>query len=316
MTSTAPTLALLLGLVTGCSTTEPFHADHSLLEAWSAKAQAARPDPPYATTYRAGGKTLVYVASRHEHEPGNATFATVSREFEALSPEVVIIEGMASSNGLSPAFYREWVASMPPDGIWPGGEAAWSASLAMARGIPFVGGEPAPGRILEGMESSPYGLQDLLGYFLVRQIPQWKRTRQDQDQDFTELFEQMMSQMQQAYEFDDSERFDVDEFRRWYERSNGRPFAYEQITTQEAAPLEGPDVLTTNRISVCEDRIRNTHIADVIADMLNRFDRVLIVYGAGHHVQQAAVLREMVGPPVEDRAAARMPPTPGSGSTE
>ena len=40
----------------------------------------------------------------------------------------------------------------------------------------------------------------------------------------------------------------------------------------------------TNEVSLYEDVIRNTHISEVIADMLNQFDRVLVVYGAGHHV--------------------------------
>ncbi len=289
---------VVLACGAACSSTHVYRADAALLIPWTVEEHRARPDPPYAARYEHGGKSLVYVASRHEHHTGNATFAVVDREFERLEPEVVIIEGLTRANGLSPQFYREHVARLPEGDLWPSGEAGYSAQQAVLRGIPFVGGEPTPQQIRHGMADTPFDLRDLLCYFVVRQVPQWKRTGEDEGREFAELFAELMLHLRHAYELDESELITGYEFLAWYAEKNGRPFVYDHLDSQEAAPLVHEGALYTNRISVAEDLIRNMHIGDVIAEMLNRYDRVLIVYGAGHHVQHSQVLRAMLGPPL------------------
>ncbi|MEW6074085.1 MAG: hypothetical protein AB1726_16000 [Planctomycetota bacterium] len=304
-------LILVLPLVSGfagaCATDPPFHADRSLLAPWSEEAQSRFPAPPYAARYRRSAKSLTYVASRHEHTPGCATFAVVEREFTHLDPEIVVIEGTATADGASPAPYRRWVESMPPDGDWPGGEAAWSASLAMARGIPFLGGEPGPAEIRAGMAATPFDRRDLLLFYVVRQIPQWKRTGEDRRRSFADLYAEVLDHQARAYELDRATLPDPEGFAAWYAEKNGRPFEYGAITPQESAPIAGEDALYTNRISAAVGLVRDSHLANLLADLLNRHDRVLVVYGAGHHAQQADVLQAMLGLPIE------MAPAEGQG---
>ncbi len=283
-------------LLPGCAPRE-YRAEVALLVPWSAAAQEALPDPPYVARYARDGKALSFLASLHEHRPGNQVFRMVAAEFAALEPEVVVIEGLRRAAGLSPGFYRDWVATMPEDGIWPAGEAGFTASLALARGIPFVGGEPTPQEVLEGMAGSPFGLRDLVCYFVLRQIPQWQRTGRDPEHAFPELYAAFLVEQARALDVAPADLPGPEDFATWYEAATGRPFDPAAITVMDAAPISGPQALLPNRIAVQVDLVRNASITRVTAEMLNRYDRVLVVYGAGHHVQQAPVLEAMLGVP-------------------
>jgi hypothetical protein len=73
-----------------------------LLVSWSEEAQAQLPEPPYLARYARGGKRLTYLASTHEHRAPNPVFEMIDREVEALSPKVIVIEGIGGDLGLSP----------------------------------------------------------------------------------------------------------------------------------------------------------------------------------------------------------------------
>jgi hypothetical protein len=293
----AKTCLLVFVLISPACSTPGLRAETDLLEVWSTEAQSLVPEPPYVARYQRNGKHLSYLASRHEHHNGNAVFELVSIEFEALRPQVVIIEGLNRAAGLSPQSYADWVSQMVGQKMWPAGEAGYSAWLAGENSIDFVGGEPSPQEILRAIDDSPYTLRDLIYYFTLRQIPQWKRTDLDPEHNFGALYADFISQQSHAYGIKVDDFTAPNDFITWYEMRNQKPFDIGQITVMDAAPITGSDALYTNQISVFEDVIRNTRITQVIAEMLNLYDRVLVVYGAGHHVQQAKVLDRMMGTP-------------------
>jgi hypothetical protein len=293
-----PLLLLSCTPLLACATATTYRADSALLIPWTEEAQRRLPSPPYAARYEHEGKLLTYVASRHEHQSGCATFEVVESVFEALAPEVVIIEGLGRDRGFSPEGYSEWAGKMSgDDGAWPGGEAAYSASLALARGIPFVGAEPSRLEMRAALAESEFDLQDLIYYVTVRQIPQWKRTGEDEGKTFDGLFAEFIAAHAPAYDADPDRFSNLAAFKGWYEEKNGVPFVYQEITTQTCAPIDSEGASYLNRISVHVGVVRDAKITAVIAEMLNRYDRVLVVYGAGHHVQQGRVLEEMLGEP-------------------
>jgi hypothetical protein len=288
-------LFLLLAAATGCASSPPFTPDTSLLVPWTERAQQRFPEPPYAARYERDGKSLSYVAARHEHHYGSRTFQLIDREFRDFLPQVVVIEGLETEHGTSPAFYREAFSRYLEKESWPIGEPGYSASLAQARGIPFIGGEPSDEEIRDAVVTGPIESRDLLYYYVVRQIPQWKRTGEDQTRSFEELYAESVRHDMRKLGLDDDTLADPATFAAWYEVKNGRPFRYEEVTTRQSAPVEGE--LFTNDMSLRIGAVREVHIVRLIAELLNKHDRVLVVYGAGHHVQQEKVLEKMLGVP-------------------
>jgi len=62
-----------------------------------------------------------------------------------------------------------------------------------------------------------------------------------------------------------------------------------------------------NKLSCIDDEYRDSSIVEVIAEMLNKYDRVFVIYGAGHHVVEHKVLREMMGEPIIRGISAHAP---------
>jgi len=290
-------LVLLSAGLSGCAGGPSFQADPALLVPWTAAGQERLPAPPYAARYVRDGRSLTFVASLHEHRSGCDTFRVVEREFERLDPQVVILEGFSSADGVSPAGYSKWVRGQAEGELWPGGEAAFAAKLALDAGVPFLGGEPSAELVFREAQSERIGPEDLIYFFVVRQVPQWKRAEEDRDRTFEQLYREMIRQLAHMHPIEAEAFQDPKGFLAWYQRRNGRAFVYDEITTEQSAPLTGEDALFTQRVSTQVGEVRDAHIASVIADQLNQHERVLVVYGAGHHLVQEPVLAKLLGPP-------------------
>ena len=117
----------------------------------------------------------MYVATVHEAMAGTETFSLVERCFHESEPHVVIVEGLAAQSGRNPAHIVDLINSVPMEGPWPNGEAFFLARLAADEDVPFIGAEPGDREVLEAFEEGGYTLEDVLGYQLTRQIPQWRR---------------------------------------------------------------------------------------------------------------------------------------------
>lgn len=290
-----PWLSILLAIAAGCASSTTFTPDTSLLVPWSEEAQKRLPETPYAARYERDGKALSFVAAHHDHRLGSETFRIIDKEFRRFLPDVVVIEGLETRHGTSPEFYIKAFRRYLREESWPIGEPGFTASIALAQDVPFIGGEPTDQEIRDGVVSGAIEPRDLLYYFVVRQIPQWKRTGEDQEQSFEELFTRCVDRDRRTLDLHDVELADPATFAAWYEARNGRPFRYEEVTTQQSAPIEGGQF--TNEISLHIGAVREVHIVRLIADLLERHDRVLVVYGSGHHVQQEKVLEKMLGIP-------------------
>lgn len=289
-------LAPLVGTLIGCAA-PALTADPSLLEAWTPEAQGRMPEPPYVARYERDGKALSFLAARHEHVLGSATFLLVEEEIESFRPEVVLIEGLETRHGFSPKFYVDEARVPRSDDRYPMGEPGFAASLAAARDIPFLGGEPSDEEVHEAIVGDEFELIDIVYFYVVRQIPQWKRNGEDEERDFEELSTRRIATEEKRLRIPVGTFARRESFEAWYARRNGRPFDYDEINTQPTAPLDHEGALFTNLLSCRVGEVRDTHIVRQIAALLAHHDRVLVIYGAGHHVQQKRVLEAMLGTP-------------------
>lgn len=90
----------------------------------------------------------------------------------------------------------------------------------------------------------------------------------------------------------------INEFEEWYLQHNHTKFDVSKITTMDTAPINDENASFTQKISYFETKIRNINIVKTIANTLNEYNKVLIVYGSGHHAEQKKVLEAMLGKPI------------------
>jgi hypothetical protein len=99
---------------------------------------------PFVASYRKGNERLVFVGAHYAFEPNSPTMRVVKAGFNQFLPKVAILEGFPTVMGENPpplvVEVRRYGTSDADESARS--EATYAASLALAQGIPFIGGEP------------------------------------------------------------------------------------------------------------------------------------------------------------------------------
>jgi len=168
-----------------------------------------------------------------------------------------------------------------------GGEPAYAAFLANGKKIPFIGGELDDKSIWLKMKKKDISLEDFLGFYIVRQVPQWKRERRINESAaslITLFINTTLSQLQ--------EKPNIKTFYNWYIQNFHKDFNINKINEEDIAPNHNvKSYYIFNEINI----IRDQYLANLIASSLNSYKKVMVIYGASHFVQQKRVLDTMFG---------------------
>jgi hypothetical protein len=86
----------------------------------------------------------VFVGAHHAFRPDSPTMRAVDEGFAEIRPLVVILEGFPTAMGENPPPLIAEVRRYGTAGAdeYVRGEGAYAGSIALAKSIPFIGGEP------------------------------------------------------------------------------------------------------------------------------------------------------------------------------
>lgn len=119
---------------------ESFSPDISLIRQWNDGFYKKHPYQPFPKTilFREirSGKAVTFVATKHKDWKSSQQKIKASIEREI--PEIILIEGIARNDGLSP---RIWDDKIKHDLRKEGLEGYYAYKLAVEKNIPFVGAE-------------------------------------------------------------------------------------------------------------------------------------------------------------------------------
>jgi hypothetical protein len=249
------------------------------------------------THFQQDNKNLYYINAHHVTNTNNATCETVRKAILAFEPQLVIIEGLPTQCGISPAGYLDYLHAEEVPRNFPAGEISYAAFLASQKGIPFVGGEPSDEDTFANMEAEGYSIQDVMAFYLVRSIPQYRQHGQIINEVTFDAF---------ATEFlrDDgnfghvapSQRLTLQEFKAWFESHSRASQTLLTITPEDFAPYASEDADYLQRLNRALTLIRERHLNALIGNALSDHDKVLVVYGDGHLFQSSRVFEQMLGP--------------------
>lgn len=285
------TMVLFASGLSACVSTRDYEADISLLRSYSCE---ECPEFPFAAEYRSADRRLIYIAAKHDAGLESGTFRLIRREFERLSPQLVVVEGIPFGAGTNhPAFVAQAAVNSARM------ESYYAASLALGAKALFMGGEPPPGDIRDALLSKGYSQRDIVGFSLLLETPVWKRMATGES--FGDFFRRNVEQKARMYGLPPAAAMTEAEFRAWHRERNGGDFDPEKVSIQETAPQDGSSALFTQRMDLEMLRVRDERVCRVIADALEKHQRVLVVFGGGHFGSQRAVLRRLMGKPVFHR---------------
>ncbi len=292
-------------LLTGCSSkghlTGELHFDQSAVKHYTFDLENLKHLPaPYVARFEKGRKTLLYLASEHvsaEKYPDllqHPTFKTIKKLFIDFRPQVVIVEGLDTGNELSPRSIIEYADKCITTTYISGcGESFYAINQARHNKADYVTGEPAETKLIKDWTALGQKPEDLLGFYLVRQIPQFKRQGSFDPLGFPQRADQFLQRYQKKMGI--QVKYGFEEFVQWYQQHMSKPKSYLDIENNDPAPHGGPDATYVQRISHEVSFFRDQNVLETIERMLNLYDRVLIIYGGSHLITQEPALEQELG---------------------
>lgn len=254
---------------------------------------------PYMATYGACGKTLIYVAARHQADARTPTHQLVIRAFKSFNPGpgLVLVEGYVSTAINQPTELlrkADLEEGQPSDS-----EALLAIRTAHQMGGDFRGAEAPDDYSLPLLLPLGFDAHDQMNFHILRSIERWMR--EDQLTDHRELnladhIERVDAAMAPAVRDALTAPLSVQGFVAWYEAMNGVSFA-DGYQPEDAYFTHPRFNRRSNDLARAVADIRDRHIVEVIAESLQRHEKIIVVYGGGHHLIHAKALEHALGPP-------------------
>lgn len=297
-----PKLLYLISIMTIVSACEPavLKTDNCVLDSakihpWAEFGLLEQPNLPYLKIYLGCGKTLIYVAANHTNDAESATYKMVQSAFENHAINFAVVEGFPSAYGINDAQIVDFAKSV--QGSASDAEAYLAIRLAVESGAVFQGGEPSESDILRSIDDIEISPVDLVGFYILRQIPQLIRENKltsVADPRLGAEIKILVDNFVSQTSVDRSSLSAVDSvkaFKLWYEAINKMSLE-DNFKEQDPWPSTAiNDPRPTNFLSDKVGDIRDQHIISVINEALQNHRIVLVVYGGSHHVIQEPALK-------------------------
>lgn len=286
--------SFLLLFQLGCTTIPKF--DESLVRPWQTELNREAPSRrPYIAHHKVGRTELFYFAAHHDNDPNSDTIKLVERLFKEFKFEAVIIEPIANSFGVSPDWFVKDSREGAAVSFVKGGESAVAAIRADERKLPFFGGEIDHKQLFEELKTQSFTDEDILGFYLVRQIPQWIRQKENAKGLLEKKGPGFISHYCKTFEIESAKCPSLDQLKAWYQKKNLKKLDI-NVTTEDVAPRVDGE-LFTHKVSSAIGIIRDRFTLDIIDAALKKYKKVAVVYGTSHYLTLRKSLEASLGEP-------------------
>jgi hypothetical protein len=257
---------------------------------------------PFVASYRKGTERLVFVGAHHAFQANDPTMRAVKAGFDQFQPKVVILEGFPTAMGENPpplAAEARLYGTADAD-EFVRSERNYAASIALAQGVPFIGGEPTREEQTQVLKARGYTDTDLAFSGLLGAYSQALRSG-DMPDTSVESLAKMYPRLAEDLKAPPSrggsnlDAPSLEDFRERYKQMYGV-----DIVGDDNFPLR-IDVVNDPTRHGQQDRIdmmtRDRHLLGLIEQQLIERHSVLVVYGGSHWATLSAALQERLGKP-------------------
>jgi len=256
---------------------------------------------PFVASYWNGSERLVFVGVRHAFHPNAPTMRAVTAGFAKIRPKVVIVEGFPTAMGENPPPLVEEAHRYGTRDAdeYARGEAMYAASIALMRGIPFLGGEPTREEQIHVLKAKGFTDADIAFSALLGEFSQALRSGDIPDTSpgsLIKIYPRLVQEQKLPLDHGgwNLDAPSLDEFRQRYRDMYGV-----DIVSDAKFPLriDVGDATPHGQQSNVDVMTRDRHLLALIEQQLAERHSVLVVYGASHWSTLSAALEEGLGKP-------------------
>jgi hypothetical protein len=254
-------------------------------------------EAPFIVTYRPPGKVLAFVGADHVFTRENSTIDAIRRAFADTNPSLVIVEGFPTALGrnFEPIVEAARRRDRPDADAFANSEAVFTASQALARNVPFIGGEPTVLEEIDGLVVKGYKRDDVLFAVRLRSLGQARRSGEMPAGNAAAFTARYERESRAVAQITGTEPATEAQFIADYKRIVG----VDPVSDVEMPNRYDPGTETLlQRLGADNMRFRDEHLLSTILQELDRNDRVLVVHGSSHWTTLSRALQDRLGKPV------------------
>jgi hypothetical protein len=254
--------------------------------------------PVSVNHFQKAGRHLYFINARHQTGRNSITCQMIRIAFVFCPLDLVIIEGIRTEDGFSPAEpIREALRDFPRVR-----ENEYAAYWADKNKVPFIGGEPSSKFIFTEMAEKEYTKRkekftthDVMAFYVLRDIPhKWPKGIGDEMVLINYVNDRLLINNPDFSHIPAADRLTYEGFKEWYNQHKGnRPDILKRIPSIPPFDEKNSDWL--ERLNAKLMHIRTRHRCSLIAKSLDTYKRILVVYGDSHLVVSRPVLDKMFG---------------------
>ena len=298
--------ALLVTVVACASGVHKFgeRVDLTLIRPYTDALENTAPsEPPYLVTFRSdrSSSELNYLAVAHLSSEGypdrrkHPTLIEIENLFSVSPPDAVVIEGVDPWSGEFPQYLIKEADQCELRSYRNCGEVHLVIKRATERNLAIFTGEPRQNAIREFLNQEGYSVEDMLGFYTARQIPEWKRDGIRTHVGIVRSIEKFLADWQSDLKL--KSPFTRERFEAWYRRNVPAPSVYDALTEADTAPDSAQGAAPLRKIASRVGVLRDRSIVGTIAHAADEHRRVLVVYGASHFLTERPALERLYGLP-------------------
>jgi hypothetical protein len=256
---------------------------------------------PFVAGYRKGAERLVFVGAHHAFRPSDPTMRAVDEGFAEIQPNVVIVEGFPTVMGENP---RPLVAEAHRHGApdadqFARGEPMYAASIALMRGIPFLGGEPTREEEIQVLKTKGFTGTDIAFSGLLGELSQALRSGDIPDtspESLVKIYPRLVEELKLPLDHGgwNLDAPSLDEFRQRYREIYGVDLVGDR---EFPLRIDVGDTTRQGQQSRVDMMTRDRHLLGLIEQQLAERHSVLVVYGGSHWATLSVALQERLGEP-------------------
>lgn len=236
-------------------------------------------------------KHIVFFGSAHINDPENRIFDEIQAQFNELNPQVVYVEMAEDINRKKPYMEQE-AKSLSYFDAKKTNESTFTLKLAVEAGIEFESPEPSRSDMINYLVEQGHVKKDIYFALMYRNINQYIRENKDGTNEgckkhlevYCNSFERISGwdkEELESYKQDLFDELDIVDVKKY--RSQTTPVA---ISGETKTPIK--------EIIESLSPFREAYIFEKIAQGLEKYDRVFVVYGNSHAVKQEPALRALI----------------------
>lgn len=251
---------------------------------------------PFLATFRREDYRLGFAAVTHSTDADGPTFRTIRTAFGRIRPRRVILEGFPAAWGDNPRQIVSLARDLAGQGAdsYARGEAVHAAALALARRIPFAGGEMRESELVDLLAGQGFTRSDLLNVMLIKVLEQDMRGgvfSRPSGAAFEAAFARWAPMLAETHGVDAPT---VEGFGAWFRTAFGTDLGADETWYRRGWPM-GDGI--GGRIAQAQSLARDRFLYGQIIAALNRAGRVLVVYGGSHLAGTWRALAHALGEP-------------------